>query len=174
METIDIKVPLKNMPRHVLVTERFKEILKPLVIDWDTPGAPYIVQKKEGNFYMGVEVEEEPDQPLKVQRVDYMPKILRAIYRFFPWIINTRILRYWLGYYVTSPDNHPIYGPIKRYENLYIAAGFSGHGYMLGPITGKILSEWIILGRPTIRLAERLTIDRFEKGEIIKEIAVVG
>ncbi len=174
MKSVGVDLPLKNLPRHAMITEAFKPAFKPLVIDWDSSGAPYIVQTKEGNFIIGREVEEEPEQSLRSVRVDYVPRAVSPIARWFPWIRRIRVLRYWIGYYVTSPDHHPIYGPIYEYENVYLACGYSGHGYMLGPVTGKIIAEWMLDGRPSIPQAERLTLRRIEEGRLIEEFAIVG
>ena len=174
LKPLGIELPIKNMPRHVMITEAYKPAFEPLVIDWDSPGAPYIVQTKEGNFYIGRDIEEEPELSLYSQRIDYMPFAIKPLIRFFPWLENTRILRYWMGYYITTPDHHPIYGPVEEYSNIYIATGYSGHGYMMGPITGKIITEWILDGKPSIPQATRLTLERFKKGKLIKELAVIG
>ncbi len=174
LKRLNVNIPITNLPRHALITEAYKHILKPLVIDWDTPGAPYIIQTKDGGFYIGREIEEEPETSLYSQRIDFMAKAVKPLTRFFPWLKNVRVLRYWMGYYITTPDHHPIYGPVTNYENLFLATGFSGHGYMMGPITGEIIAEWIVYGRPLTPEAERLTLDRFRRGELIKEIAIVG
>ncbi len=174
LKTVGIEVPIKNMPRHVLVTEAFQKAFDPLVIDWDTPGVPYIVQTVEGNFFIGRDIEEEPELSIYSQRIDFMPKALKPIAQLFPFLKHVRVLRYWIGYYVTTPDHHPIYGPFEEFENLYVATGFSGHGYMMGPITGKIIAEWILDGKPSIPQAERLQPERFKRGQLIKELAVVG
>ncbi len=174
LKTVGVKIPIDNIPRHALITEPYKEAFRPLVIDWDTPGVPYMVQSKEGGFFMGRDIEERPELPLTSQRIDFMPKVIKPLARFFPWIRNVRVLRYWVGYYVTTPDHHPIYGPAEGVENLYIATGFSGHGYMMGPVTGEVMAEWMLKGRPHIPEAEKLTMDRFERGALIKELAVVG
>lgn len=174
LKPLGLDIPVKNIPRHILVTEAYKQAFKPLVIDWDTPGVPYIVQTRDGNFLISRNIEEEPEISLYSQRIDFMAKAVKPIVRFFPWLKNVRILRYWIGYYTTTPDHHPIYGPVGDYENLYIATGFSGHGYMMGPITGEVIAEWIIDGKPSIPQAARLTLERFRKGLLIKEIAIVG
>ena len=174
LKPLGINMPIENIPRHVMITEAYKPAFGPLVVDWDTPGAPYIIQTKEGNFYIGRDIEEEPELSLYSQRIDFMPLALKPLIRFFPWLENTRVLRYWIGYYVTTPDHHPIYGPIEEYDNLYVATGYSGHGYMMGPITGKVITEWILDGKPSIPQAERLTLERFKKGKLIKELAVIG
>ncbi len=170
-KTAGVDIPLENVPHHSIITEKFKPLFKPLVIDWTT-GA-YIVQTHEGNFLMGVDIEEKPGTPL-TPRIDFIPTVVKIWYRYFKWLPDVYILRSWSGYYVMSPDRHPILGPIDEVENLYIAAGYSGHGFMMSPIVGKLLAEWIVEGKPGIPQAERLTLRRIREGKLIFERAVVG
>ena len=170
-KTINVDLPLNNVPHHALVTEKFKEAFKPLLIDWTY--SAYIVQVQHGNFLMGMDIEEKPQQPL-YQRVDFIPKMARVATRLFPWMRNVNVLRYWTGYYVMSPDRHPIIGPVEEVDGLYIATGFSGHGFMMAPIAGEVVSEWIVDGKPKYRVAENLTLRRIKEGKLIHEKAVFG
>lgn len=171
LKTINIDFPVKNYPHHSIITERYQEVFKPLVIDWSSK--TYIVQTRTGGFLMGTEIEEHPDTPLTT-RIDFFEQIVKSALQVFPWMKEIKILRYWTGYYVVSPDRHPILGPLDNYEGLYVAAGYSGHGFMMGPIVGKILSEWITEDKVSLPQAERLTINRIKEGRLIHEKAVVG
>jgi len=171
LETIGLDIPLRNIPHHALVTEQFKDAFNPLIIDWQS--STYIVQVKHGNFLMGSEMEETERSPL-TPRIDFLPKIVKPVLRLFPWMRYVNILRYWTGYYVMSPDNHPLLGPLNDIEGLFIATGFSGHGFMMSPIVGRCLAEWIIDNRPKIPQAERLTVERIKEGRLIHEKAVFG
>ena len=71
-----------------------------------------------------------------------------------------------------SPDHQPIIGAVKAQKGFYIACGFSGHGFMLAPMTGLILSE-IILGKTPSMPVEDLSLERFDGKEIKKEKSVV-
>ena len=44
----------------------------------------------------------------------------------------------------------------------------------MAPIVGKLLSEWILEGEPSIKIANNLTIRRFIEGKLIHEKAVIG
>lgn len=48
--------------------------------------------------------------------------------------------------YTMTPDTHPILDQHPAHSNIIIGAGFSGHGFKLSPVVGKILSE-LALGR---------------------------
>ena len=56
------------------------------------------------------------------------------------------------------PDRIPIIDAAPGFENLIIAAGFSGHGFCLGPIVGKIVCEMVMAGKERARY---LTIQAF-------------
>ncbi len=170
-KTAGVDLPLENVPHHALVTEKFKEVFKPLVIDWTS--SAYIVQTYAGNILMGIDIEEQPNIPL-TQRIDFIPTVVKVMVKLFPWLRYVNVLRYWSGYYVMSPDRHPILGPVDEVEGLYVAAGYSGHGYMMGPIVGRLIAEWIIDGKPSLPQAERLTLRRIKEGKLIYEKAVVG
>jgi sarcosine oxidase subunit beta len=51
--------------------------------------------------------------------------------------------------------------------------GFSGHGFMHGPISGKLLAEFIVTGRATSIDVSMLDLARFEEGRLIHEYNVV-
>ena len=76
------------------------------------------------------------------------------------------------GLYEVTPDAHPIIGktPIEGY---HIASGFSGHGFMHGPITGKLMAEIILDGRATTMDISMLDYARFNEGRLILEYNVV-
>ncbi len=171
LETIGVKLPLYNLPKHALITEAYKPLFKPLLIDWTT--ASYIVQVLHGGFLIGAHIEEKPDTK-PVNRIDYLFLAARIWSKYFPWLPSVRILRYWTGYYVMTPDHHPVIGRIPSYENLYVATGFSGHGFMMSPAVGEVMSEILMGEKPSIRIVENLSPERFEKGKLVKEIAVFG
>lgn len=171
LSTAGVDAPLTPIPKHALITMRYDRLFDPLLIDWRS--SSYIVQTKFGGFIIGAELGEEPGgvaQP----RIEYIPCAVKIWGRYFPWLPKVYILRYWTGYYIMTPDHHPIYGPVDGVEGLYVAAGFSGHGFMLGPATGYVMSRWILRGDPGIEQAKRLTLRRFAEGRLIHEKAVFG
>jgi sarcosine oxidase subunit beta len=61
-----------------------------------------------------------------------------------------------------TPDDHAIVGPAGDIAGLYIAAGFSGHGFMQAPAVGNSISQWLLTGRPDLDLSA-LCLSRFAK-----------
>jgi sarcosine oxidase subunit beta len=76
------------------------------------------------------------------------------------------------GLYEVTPDAHPIFGETPV-EGFYLCAGFSGHGFMHGPISGKLMSEIIIDGEPSSVDVSTLDLARFNENRLIHEYNVV-
>ena len=76
------------------------------------------------------------------------------------------------GLYENSPDHHAILGGCDV-EGLYFANGFSGHGVMHSPATGRALAEIILDGEASFLDVSSLHIDRFAKGELLHETAFI-
>lgn len=81
--------------------------------------------------------------------------------------------RAWAGLYEMTPDHHPILGEAPGVAGFFLANGFSGHGVMHAPATGKILSDLILQGRTDLIDASLLDLARFTEGRMIHETAVL-
>jgi sarcosine oxidase subunit beta len=80
--------------------------------------------------------------------------------------------RAWAGLYEMTPDHHPVLGSVPGVPGFWIATGFSGHGVMHSPATGKILADLILTGSTTMIDAKLLDFNRFAEGRLIQETAV--
>jgi sarcosine oxidase subunit beta len=76
------------------------------------------------------------------------------------------------GLYENTPDHHAILGGCEV-EGLYFANGFSGHGVMHSPATGRALAEIIVEGKAGFLDVSCLSIERFVKGELLHETAFI-
>ena len=85
--------------------------------------------------------------------------------------VNPR--RAWAGLYEMTPDRHAVLGPAPGVPGLFFANGFSGHGVMHSPATGKILSDLILTGKTNLIDASLLNFSRFSEGRMIHETAVL-
>jgi glycine/D-amino acid oxidase-like deaminating enzyme len=79
----------------------------------------------------------------------------------------------WGGLYAMTPDHNAIYGEHPDVKGFYLANGFSGHGLMMSPATGKVLSELIQLGRSETVDVRELRVERFAQGKLILEEALI-
>ncbi|HLA95525.1 MAG TPA: FAD-dependent oxidoreductase, partial [Pyrinomonadaceae bacterium] len=76
------------------------------------------------------------------------------------------------GLYENTPDHHAILGGCEV-SGLYLANGFSGHGVMHSPATGRALSEIILDGKASFLDVNCLALERFAKGEMLHETAFI-
>jgi len=81
--------------------------------------------------------------------------------------------RAWAGLYEMTPDHHPILGEAPGVPGFFLANGFSGHGVMHAPATGRILSDLILTGKTDLIDVSLLGLERFAEGRMIHETAVL-
>jgi sarcosine oxidase subunit beta len=87
----------------------------------------------------------------------------RAAWRH-PVFADLRIVDSWSCYYEMTPDDHPIVGVVPGVSGLYIAAGFSGHGFMHAPATAQLVVEEMLDGRARTIDIRDLSLERFQTG----------
>jgi sarcosine oxidase subunit beta len=76
----------------------------------------------------------------------------------YPSASGVPVERAWAGLYDMTPDAHPIIGPIG--DGTYVAAGFSGHGFMQSPAVGRGVAEELLGLSPSVDLTP-YRLDRF-------------
>ena len=81
--------------------------------------------------------------------------------------------RAWAGLYAVTPDHHAIIGPAPGLPGLFFANGFSGHGVMHSPATGRITADLILHGASSLLDARDLNLERFAEGRMLEETAVL-
>lgn len=79
----------------------------------------------------------------------------------------------WAGLYEVSPDKHAILGAVPGVAGLWLACGFSGHGVMHAPATGRVLADLVLHGRCDAIDWSALAFDRFRTGALLHETAVL-
>ena len=87
----------------------------------------------------------------------------RAAWRH-PAFADVRIVDSWSCYYEMTPDDHPIVGPVPGVAGLFVAAGFSGHGFMHSPATAQLVVEQMLDGEATTLDISDLSLERFRTG----------
>ncbi len=92
----------------------------------------------------------------------------RRLAKRFPIMARTQPRGGWAGVYDVTPDSYPIVDRMGP-EGLFVAAGFSGHGFKLSPEIGRLLAEFLATDRRPEALQE-LRASRFtEGGRIVPE-----
>src|SRR5207237_1102819 len=72
----------------------------------------------------------------------FLERITAVAQRRWPPLLDARVKTAWAGLYEMTPDYQPLIGPLQ--SGLWVAAGFSGHGFMMAPAVGRWLATWIV------------------------------
>ena len=106
------------------------------------------------------------------ERVDesLLPDRLERLGRRFPPARGASVGRAWAGLYDMTPDAHPIIGWVG--EGIYVACGFSGHGFMQSPAVGRAVAEEVVEGASSLDLSP-YRLERFGAGPVFPEEVVL-
>jgi glycine/D-amino acid oxidase-like deaminating enzyme len=100
---------------------------------------------------------------------DFYPAMVRRV----PSLAGVTAVTSWAGLYEMTPDHNPVLGFHPSLDGLIFANGFSGHGLMMSPATGKIVSELVRLGRSETFDVGIFAPDRFERGALVHDAATI-
>jgi len=167
---VGIDLPVYSERHQILVTEPVAPMQGPMFMSFSLN--IYCQQTPHGSFIMGRGDANEPRDLRITSSWHFMEEMAKTCTELLPPLKDLRVVRQWSGLYNISPDRQPIYGPVKEVEGFYLACGYSGHGFMFGPVTGVVIAESILGETPTIPV-HMLDKDRFERGELLLEPSVV-
>ncbi len=169
-----VDIPVRPLRRQIVNTEEFDQLPRqlPMVIDM-TNGFHF---RREGAGVMMAWPEPEQSYEFNTRFDDeFIEKILTRAVSRVPCLAEAEVnpRRCWAGLYEVTPDHHAIIGPAPGVEGFYLANGFSGHGVMHSPATGRIISDLILrAGAPLIDAAP-LGLSRFAENRLLHETAVL-
>ncbi|NXY51374.1 FXRD1 protein, partial [Ceuthmochares aereus] len=147
----------------------------PLLVD--TTGAYFRRDGIAGNYLGGMSPteEEEPDTgDLSVDHDFFQEQVWPRLARRVPAFSSLRVRSAWAGYYdYNTFDQNGVLGPHPKLDNLFLAAGFSGHGLQHAPATGRAVAELVLRGRYESLDLRRLGWQRLEEGKRLEEDGVV-
>ena len=90
-----------------------------------------------------------------------------------PLLESAGLQAHWAGLYEVTPDAHPIISAVPQQPGYYLITGFSGHGFMHGPIAGLLLTEIILNGQAQTVDIGSLAYTRFATDELTREYNVI-
>ncbi|NPA31939.1 MAG: FAD-binding oxidoreductase [Chloroflexi bacterium] len=97
---------------------------------------------------------------------------MEAAMERMPMLEQAGVMSRVAGLYENTPDAHPVFGPTEV-EGFHVVAGFSGHGFMHGPVAGLLMAEILLDGRAHTVDVSTLDAARFREGRLIREYNVV-
>ena len=169
-----IDLPVEPLRRMLVPSEPFDDFphSSPMVIDMSNgfhfrpEGRGFLLAWNDPEETPGYKTDFEPA---------FIEKILTRAADRVPCFDNLAVnpKRAWAGLYEMSPDHHAILGPVTSVRGFFLANGFSGHGVMHAPATGKVVCDLILKGTTDLIDAKVLSFERFAKGELLHETAVL-
>jgi sarcosine oxidase subunit beta len=169
-----LDLPVEPLRRMLVPTEPFDKIAHsaPMTIDMST--GFHFRPESLGLLLAWNDPEETPGFKTSFDRA-FVEKILTRAVSRVPVLEEVEVnpSRAWAGLYEMTPDHHPILGEAPGIAGFYCANGFSGHGVMHSPATGKILADLILKGSTDLIDARLLNYSRFAEGRLIEETAVL-
>ncbi|HET6840822.1 MAG TPA: FAD-dependent oxidoreductase [Candidatus Angelobacter sp.] len=170
-----IDLPVQPLRRMLVPSEPFSDFphSAPMVIDMSTgfhfrpEGRGFLLAWNDPEETPGFRTDFESSfiEKILLHAADRVPA-----FEHLP--INPK--RAWAGLYEMTPDHHAILGPVPDVPGFFLANGFSGHGVMHSPATGRILADLILKGTTTVvDHVEVLNLARFAQGELLHETAVL-
>ncbi|HEY7403010.1 MAG TPA: FAD-dependent oxidoreductase [Candidatus Angelobacter sp.] len=172
---VGVDLPVEPLRRMLVPSEPFDDFphSSPMVIDMSNgfhfrpEGRGFLLAWNDPEETPGYKTDFEPA---------FIEKILIHAANRVPAFENLPVnpKRAWAGLYEMSPDHHCILGPVAAVPGFFLANGFSGHGVMHSPATGKILADLILQEKTDIvDDVSVLGFERFAKGELLHETAVL-
>lgn len=141
-----IDLPVQPFRRQIATTRPIDNIKRefPFVIDFSH--ALYFHYESGGILTGMSNPDEESSFDISVDQEWRLVHFEHAVRRL-PLLAEAGIQAEWAGLYAVTPDNQPILGRLPQVEGLIACTGFSGHGFMHGPICGLLMAEEILDGR---------------------------
>lgn len=165
-----IELPIFPERHEILVTEPVEPLLGPMVMSFFHN--LYCQQSPHGSFIMGIGHPNEPEGYDTRSSWQFLCDMAERVVEILPPLAGLNVVRQWAGLYDMCPDRTPILGNSPQLKRFFTAAGFSGHGFMISPITGQLMAE-MVLGKPTAFPIHMFDAGRFERGELFVEPSVV-
>ena len=79
-----------------------------------------------------------------------LDEALQALQQDFPAFQGIAVQERWAGMIDATPDAVPVMDAIAKIPGLFVASGFSGHGFGLAPGAGKLMAEIITGEKPCV------------------------
>ena len=165
LRPLGVELPIEREERYLFLSEPIRErLLEPLVVSAERRFAAK--QLGDGRVLtsdLGARGDETQREAWRANVRAGIEELLPALaYVSFPVLVR--------GEYDVTPDHQPLLGRVD--DGLYVAAGFSGHGFMIAPAVARIVAD-AVLGEPPDETLAILDLARFEENRPVPEPQLV-
>lgn len=169
-----VDLPVEPFRRMLVPTEPFPDLPDPLPMVIDMSNGFHFRREGVGLLLAWPDPDETPGYKANFDPA-FVEKILTRAADRVPAFVDLAVnpKRCWAGLYEMTPDHHAVIGQAPEVRGFFLANGFSGHGVMHSPATGRIVAELILCGECKFLDAQPLGVERFAQGRLIEETAVL-
>ena len=96
----------------------------------------------------------------------FIQDVWQRLVRRIPSMVDAELAAGYAGLYTNTPDSHPIMDRVDGLDGLFLCTGFSGHGFKLSPMVGKLMAELVGHGEATSMDISPLRLSRFAEGAL--------
>ena len=159
------QLPIVREDRYLFYSEPIEErLLEPLVV---SPARQFAAKQLGNGRVLASDLGARGDPSGAEQ---WRANIRAGIDELLPILTYVSLPLLVHGEYDVTPDHQPILGPVD--DHVYVAAGFSGHGFMIAPAVARILADAILDGEHDEALGI-LDAARFDEGRLVPEPQLV-
>jgi glycine/D-amino acid oxidase-like deaminating enzyme len=173
LHDVGVDVPITPVRKQVCTFKLPKRYGRPPMAIDDFVGDLYM--RPEGDYTLAGEIE-TPGTPTDLNAFpagfenETASRLTRKLRHRYPAMAAAINRGGYSGPYDVSPDGHPILDQAPGISDLYIAVGFSGHGFRFSPSTGRLMAEFILNGKTDAVDIREFRLSRFAEGKPILPI----
>lgn len=175
-KTAGIDLPVEPLRRHIVWAKTGESLSPTLPMVIDMSNGVHFRPARDSRDELLFAYADKDETPTFSTEFDdaFIDKVYEKARHRAPFLAETQVIREKCraGLYENSPDHHAILGGCEV-GGLFFANGFSGHGVMHSPATGRALAEIILDGHASFLDVSCLTLERFSKGELLHETAFI-
>jgi sarcosine oxidase, subunit beta len=168
VEPLGIELPIEKQARYLFLSEPIRErLLDPLVVASESTFAAK--QLADGRVLAS---DLSASNDVDGQRRTWRSHVAVCVKRFLPVLEFVSYPILIEGFYDSTPDHQPILGSVAGFDGLWLAVGFSGHGFMMAPAIGRRLADAIV-GVGSDSCLDEFSLPRFNGSELRREPQIV-
>ena len=160
---VGLDLPMRPVFSEAMITEPYPPLFKQMI--GHAKGLFYGRQTVHGSFFWGGFVGTEQFIHREGKPLFHFigPAISDMVIDFFPILKNVNVIRTWSGLIAQISDGIPVLGYTEEVPGFVFATGFSGHGFGLAPVIGRLICELIMDCQTSIPISD-FCFGRFSKG----------
>ena len=167
LRPLGIELPIERDERYLFLSDPIRErLLEPLVV---SPERAFASKHLANGRVLASDLSARGGDS---SRERWRANVRREIERLLPRLAHVALPTLVGGSYDVTPDHQPILGAIPGYTGLFVAAGFSGHGFMMAPAVARIVAD-AVLDEPPDPALTILGAGRFAENRLVPERQLV-